>query len=98
MHCAKSNIPSSNVVSSSKIVVAVEDSIVATPCDFSPPMVHDDKTSIKRSNFTFLLPLPVEFLKLLLLDILQILLQLIMLKALRQIFAILVLRIQYLCN
>jgi len=31
MHCAKSNTPSSKVISSSTIVVAVVDSIVTTP-------------------------------------------------------------------
>ena len=94
----RSSTPSSKVISSSAIVVSVVDSIVTTPCDSSPPMVHAEKIDNKRSIFTFLLPLLVEFWKLLLPDTPQILLQLIVLEALRRIFAILVLRIQYLCN
>ena len=65
MHCAKFRTPSSKVVSSSTMVVSVVESIVTTPCDSSPPIVHAVKTATKTSSFTFLPLLLAEFWKLL---------------------------------
>jgi len=65
MHRAKLRTPSSKVISSSTTVVSVADSIVTTPCDSSPPIVHAANKATNVRIFTFVLPLLVEFLKLL---------------------------------
>ena len=98
MHCAKSKTPSSKVTSSNIVVETVFSSIETTPFVSSSPIVHAFRARTIVKSATFLLPLLVEFLTLLLPDKLQILLQLIMLKILLLKFAIQVLRIQYLCS
>ena len=44
-------------------VVIVEESRVATPLVSSPPIVHEENTNTEITNFTFVLPPLVEFLK-----------------------------------